>query len=365
MSSSPTNLKQIAIELNHNASLFYENLILGQQAYIALLYYILFIAISQNAKRCAQLIKELPRERLLYAYATKVSGDLIWLSDTCGINQKIRNSYALLGFSYRKYGFDGTYSAFKSSVFEDILTFLALPISNYTHLLETYAWTKYHTKVSYKTTMKNKFAENDIEYTATTSFQGKQYSSVGFGKKGAIEHLAEMICEDSMSREDLTLIANSQGYCQIQPTAFHFASDNYEEKNPNMRSFCELYGFDFLFNRFALLTRSQMGGSIWNNLGIVPGSLCDVKPSLITRCLSNLGRELIALQILKNLVDSNGILLPSLSTLDITTMNIGPYEVHDQLIKITHAEKYAELLFEEIHPPITISVLSKISWPEW
>lgn len=347
-------------ELLHDNSTFYSYLILGQQVYNTLLYNYIFSFVCQDSKHCGRLVRCLPKEILLASYVKQFIGNKVWDSENYGINQKIRVSFAALGFSYRKFGFDKTFSEFQSAIANDVSAFLELPIENYTHLLESYAWNYHHIAVKYSVNIDKKFADNDIMYRASTFFQGKKYAGCGWSKKDAIEKVARHIVHNVIGADELTTVATSQNYLPIIKHPFQLDTIDYYEKDKAMLDFCKTYGVDWLLARFSLLARSQMGKGVWENLNIkTPDFVADTKPSLLKRSLINWGQEILLLQVFDHQLDAGKIALLDLLSFDITSINIGSDEVHDRLLKILRIDDFSEFLFENIHAPISITLTPK------
>ena len=62
---------------------------------------------------------------------------------------KIRKGFVVMGIHYQKTGYDHVLSTIQRVFETDLAEFFNLPITNYTHLLESYAWNELHLKVSY------------------------------------------------------------------------------------------------------------------------------------------------------------------------------------------------------------------------
>lgn len=338
---------------------FYQNLILGQQAYVTMLYSYLFSTVSQDSKRCGQLVQKISKETLLCDYLQQLGMQDIWDSNEYGISHKIRQSYVVLGMHYQKNGYDSIFSHFKLSIKDFIDDFLLLPITNYTHLLESYAWNTHHLKISYTTKIENKFSDKDIVFRATASFLDKTYYAFGYSKKHAIEKLAYLIVNEAIPRKTVMDLAASQNYLPIEKNILEFDTMDYKENEDRVRKFAEKYGVDFLLMRFSLLTRSHMGENVWETLGIKPTEYLRTKVSFLKRGLIDLGQELLLLQILDYNLRNNNLSAIDLSSLDLMVLNISSKDIHQQLTKILRIDDFSQKLFSSMDVPVNDMLTSK------
>lgn len=345
---------------------FYQNLVLGQQVYSTMLRIYLFTVVSQDSKRCSQLARRIPSEKLLFRYVKKLGMHEIWDSDKCGISCKIRQSYVILGIQYHKQGYDNTYSSFKSAISNFIDSFLQLPITNYTHLLESYAWNTHHLKISYTTKTEKKYSDTDIDFQATASFLRKTYYALGYSKKNAIENLAHHIVNESLSVDVIAAIASTQNYLPIKKYALEFDSLGYEEKDNSIKDFAVRYGVDNLLMRFSLLTRSHMGKDAWKNLGVEEPEQFLKKESRLKKGLVDLGQNILLLQALDYNIHNNNLDAIDISSLDLMIINTGSGEVQKQLVNILKIGEFIQKLFERFEVPVkdtlTIRDMSEIGY---
>lgn len=352
MVEKQNELRDYYSNIEYDSSFYCQNLILGKQVYSAMLRIYLFTFISQDSKKCSQLARKIPHEKLLFRYVQKLGMQEIWNSDKCGISCKIRQSYVILGIQYHKQGYDNTYSSFKSAIGNFIDSFLKLPIADYTHLLESYAWNTYHLKISYKTKIEKEFSDRDIDFRATASFLNKTYYAIGYSKKNAIENLAHHIIDKSLSADVIEAIAFKQNYLPIKKYDLEFDSLGYEEKDKSIKDFAVRYGVDELLMRFSLLTRSHMGKDVWKNLDVEEPEQFLKKESRLKKGLVDLGQNILILQTLDYNIYNNNFDAIDISALDIMITNTDSREVVKQLVNILKLEEFVQKLFKSFDVPI-------------
>ena len=139
-----------------------------------------------------------------------------------GILKKIRKSFAILGIHYQSFGYDSVFSVFKSAIHSFFDNFLHQPITNYTNLLESYAWNYHSINTTYTVKEEQRFSDKDIIFRASTTFLNQRYHEVGYSKKNAIENLACLIANTAIAPDHLNAIANSQNYEKIERKEFVF-----------------------------------------------------------------------------------------------------------------------------------------------
>ena len=343
-----------------NTREFYENVIVGQQVYRVLLYFYLFSDICQEINIYRNLENMLSHESLLQTYVDIHYGNSIWSSNNNGINPKIRISYALLGMSYKKDGFDKSYSDFKNAVSNKILKFINFPVDNFDLLLKKSIMDYFGYNLSYKVWTENKFSDNDIIYCAKAIVNKKEYIDFGRSKKSAIKKLSQKIFFDIFTSKQIHQIAKSSNISYISPRPFKTNSSDYVEKDPEIKAFSNQYNIEYLMTRFALLTRSQMGKDIWDNIDAsISEFINHTTPSLLKRSFINLGQEIILLEALIYQFDSGNLNSLDISSIDPTCVNISPYEVRERIQSMLSIEKLCTCLYEKINPPISISLSDK------
>lgn len=346
-------IRQLNASIEYDSIEFYKNIVLGQQVYAAMLYVYIFLTVDQDSKLCGKLVHQVPEEKLLQLYLHEIGQDDVWTSQTSGILYKIRRSYAILGLHYQTFGYDSVYSAFKSAVTPFFDKFLLSPITDYTHFLESYAWQYHHVKISYKVEETQRFSEKDVIFQASTNFLGKKYVQSGYSKKKAIENLASEIVNVAIPKDRYLSIAKSQNYAKIERKSFDFDSSDYQETDDIVRQFSEKYGVEPFLMRFALLSRSQMGKNVWERLGIkLPEVLRQTRVSHLKRALLSLGQEIILLQLLGITLRRTDLNDMDFRSLDPTSIYIGSYEVHEQLLKMLRLTDITANLFDYMEAPV-------------
>ena len=229
-----------------NTREFYENVIVGQQVYRVLLYFYLFSDICQEINIYRNLENMLSHESLLQTYVDIHYGNSIWSSNNNGINPKIRISYALLGMSYKKDGFDKSYSDFKNAVSNKILKFINFPVDNFDLLLKKSIMDYFGYNLSYKVWTENKFSDNDIIYCAKAIVNKKEYIDFGRSKKSAIKKLSQKIFFDIFTSKQIHQIAKSSNISYISPRPFKTNSSDYVEKDPEIKAFSNQYNIELV-----------------------------------------------------------------------------------------------------------------------
>lgn len=338
---------------------FYKALVLGQQVYNAVVYAYLFSKVTQNSKQCGHLVRNIPKEDVLFGYLRELGFSTILESKEHGLRYKIRKGFVVMGIHYQKAGYDHVLATVQKVFETDLAAFFNLPITNYTHLLESYAWNKYHTNMSYRVTQESRYADKDITYSASIVFLGKQYSATGWGKKHAIERLAKKIVHKAIPEEEREKVAKSQGFLPIEKHLLQLESTDYKEPDDLVAQFADKYGVDHLLMRLALLSRSQMGSKLWDRLGIAEPESFYMKPSLWKRGFMAWGQELLLLLLLDYNLRLHNLDIVDLSAFDIMTVSIGPEEIHDQIIKVLRVNEFLEQLFDDMHVPVSDSLTSK------
>lgn len=343
-----------------NTREFYENVIIGQQVYRVLLFFYLFSDICQDIKLCRKLEKMLPEEFLLKSYVDIYYDNSIWSSNDNGINQKIRISYALLSLSYRKEGFDKSYSDFKKAVSEYVLKFIKLPTDDFYSLLKKSIMDYFGINLTFKVWIEKEYSDNDVLYCAKSIVSKKEYIDFGVSKKNATEKLSQKIFFDIFTTEQIHQITKSSHIQYFFQHPFKTNNFDYVEKDTKIKAFSDQYNIEYLLTRFTLLTRSQMGNNIWNN---IDASISDFinhsTPSLLKRSFIYLGQEIVLLETLIYHVDSEILASMDISSIDSTSVKISPFEVHERIQSMLSIEKLCSYLYEKINPPINISLTNK------
>lgn len=353
MPSIQERIKQLNASIEYDSMTFYKSTILGQQVYAVMLYSYLFLTVDQDSGTCGKFVRQIPKEKLLRLYLRQVGAEDIWLSQTFGILHKIRRSFAILGLHYQTFGYDSVYSIFKEAVDPFFDEFLAHPVTDNVHFLESYAWKYHYTKLTYKVEAVQRFSEKDVVFQATTSFLGKKYAIIGYSKKNAIENLAYKIVNGIIPEDQYNSIAASQNYSKIERKTFVFDTAEYQEADEAVQQFSEKYGVEPFLMRFALLSRRQMGKEAWERLGIKPPEvLLQTRVSHLKKALISLGQEIILLQLLDLTLRRPDLNNVDFRPLDQTIINIGPDEVHEQLLKMLRITDITANLFDYMNTPV-------------
>ena len=143
---------------------FYNELVLGQQVYNAVVYAYLFLKVTQNSRQCGHLVRNIPKEDVLLGYLRELGISSILESKEHGLWYKIRKAFVVMGVHYQKAGYDHVLSTIQTVFETELAEFFDLPITNYTHLLESYAWNKLHLKVSYTVKAEAHYSDKDITH---------------------------------------------------------------------------------------------------------------------------------------------------------------------------------------------------------
>lgn len=330
---------------------FYKELVLGQQVYNAVVYAYLFSKVSQSSKQCGHLVRNIPREDVLFGYLRELGLSSICQSKEHGLRYKIRKGFVVMGIHYQKAGYDHVLLAIQRVFETDLAEFFNLPITNFTHLLESYAWNELHLKVSYTVKTEVRFSDKDITHSASSFFRGKQYNATGYNKKHAIERLARTIVNKALSDEERKRVAFSQNYTPIEKHSLQIESTDYIESDDLAAQFADKYGADHLLMRLALLSRSQMGGKLWDRLGIEQPEAINTRVSRWKRGIINWGQELLLLQLLDYNLKAHNFDSVDMSSFDIMNIAISPEDIHAQLIKILRLNEFWNVLYDEMQIP--------------
>ncbi len=338
---------------------FYKELILGQQVYNAVVYAYLFSRVTQNSKQCGHLVRNIPKEDVLLGYLRELGFSSICESEEHGLRYKIRKGFVVMGIHYQKAGYDHVLSTIQRVFESDFADFFDLPITNYTHLLESYAWNELHLKVSYTVKTEACYSDKDIIHSASTFFRGKQYYATGYNKKHAIERLSRAVVNRALPDKERTRVAISQNYTPIEKHSLQIESMDYIESDDLVAQFADKYGVDHLLMRLALLSRSQMGGKLWGRLGIVQPEAINTRISRWKRGIINWGQELLLLQLLDFNLKAHYLDTVDLSSYDIMNNAISPEDIHAQLIKILRHNEFWNVLYDEMQIPNEGSVTDR------
>ena len=166
MYSIRERIKSISKEISYDTPEFNELVVLGQQVYSVVLYSYLFLTVDQDSGICGKLARKVPKEILLRLYLQEMKIDGFENAENHGIFHSIRQGYAILGIHYQHLGYDSVFSTFKTATHPYFDHFLRQPITDYTHLLETFAWNHHHTKVSYAVKEIKRFSDRDVIFRA-------------------------------------------------------------------------------------------------------------------------------------------------------------------------------------------------------
>lgn len=352
-------IKSISRSIVYDTPKFTELVVLGQQVYSVVLYSYLFLNVDQDSSICGKLVRKVPKETLLQLYLRELKMDACWNSQSHGTFHSIRESYAILGIHYHNFGYDSVFSTFKAAIHPFFDHFLQQPITDYTHLLETFAWNHHHSKVSYAVRELRRFSDRDLVFQASATFLNRRYSAIGYSKKNAIEHLAFDIANAVISKRTLSEIASSQNCAPIDRHIFIFDASDYEDSNEKVCQFAKKYGVEQFLMRFALLSRSQMGKDVWERWKITPPPFLRARASHLKKALISLGQEFSLLQFFSYNIRNSRLRGINLQSLDHMMVNIGPEEVHDQLLKVLHVTEIMVRSFEFMDVPLDISLTPK------
>lgn len=359
MISIHERIKSLSSSILYDTPEFNELVVLGQQVYSVVLYSYLFLTVDQDSGICGKLVRKAPKEKLLQLYLQEIKMDDFWDSENHGIFHSLRQSYAILGIHYQHLGYDSVFSTFKTATHPYFDHFLRQPITDYTHLLETFAWNHHHTKVSYAVKEIKRFSDRDVIFRASATFLTKIYSAFGYSKKNAIENLAFDIVSNEIPQKTLTEIASSQNHAPIERHIFIFDTSDYEDSDERVCQFAKKYGVEQFLMRFALLSRSQMGKDVWERWKITPPPFLRARASHLKKALISLGQEFVLLQLLSYSLRNNKLQGVNLQALDHMMVNIGPEEVHDQLLKTLHVTEIMVRLFEFMDVPVDSALTPK------
>ena len=96
-----------------------------------------------------------------------------------------------------------------------------------------------------------------------------------------------------------------------------------------------------------------MGKEVWERIGIKPPEfLLQTRVSHLKRALISLGQEIILLQLLDLTLRRSDLNNVDFRSLDQTIINIGPDEVHEQLLKILRITDITANLFDYMNAPV-------------
>lgn len=103
---------------------FYKELVLGQQVYNAAVYAYLFSKVTQNSKQCGHLVRNIPREDVLFGYLRELGFSSICEFKEHGLRYKIRKGFVVMGIHYQKAGYDHVLSTIQRVFETDLAVFL-------------------------------------------------------------------------------------------------------------------------------------------------------------------------------------------------------------------------------------------------
>lgn len=354
MPSTKERIKELNASIEYDSMEFYKNTILGQQVYTVVLYAYLFLMVDQDSRLCRKLVRQVPKEKLLRLYLHEIDANNVWISQTTGILHKIRRSFAILGLHYQTFGYDSVYATFKSAVDPFFDEFLLHPITDNVHFLESYAWRYHHVNMLYKVKEFQRFSEKDIVFQASTTFLGKKYTEIGYSKKNAMENLASKIVTVAIPKDQYLIIAESQNYAYIERNKFIFNALDYHETDNTVQQFAEKYGVEPFLMRFALLSSNKMEKEFWEQLSINHSEFLLKKTRIyhFRKALISLGEEIILLQLLNLTLWRSDLNNMDFRSLDQTVINIGPEQVHEQLLKILRITDITANLFNYMNTPV-------------
>lgn len=338
---------------------FYRKLVLGQQVYNAVVYAYLFSKVIQNSKQCGHLVRSIPKEDVLLGYLRELGFSSICESIKHGLRYKIRKGFVVMGIHYQKDGYDHVLSTIQSVFESDLADFFDMPITNYTHLLESYARNKLHKRISYTVKTKARYSDKDIIISASSFYQGNHYYATGYSKKNAIERLSKIIVNNAIPDEERKSVAISQNYVPIEKHSLQIESTDYIESDDLAAQFADKYGVDHLLMRLALLSRSQMGGKLWDRLGINQPEAINTRVSRWKRGIINWGQELLLLQLLDFNLKAHNFNSVDMSSFDIMNSTFSPEDIHAQLIKILRLDEFRNVLHDEMQIPINDSLTDR------
>lgn len=327
-----------------------EFLIIGQLVYKVLTTHVVFINVCQENKSIGRLLRCIPAEKLLKRYVSATFENLdFWDSDKFGILEKTRISYKLIGYLYGLWGYDKLFSSFEKVVLTGIMETAALPISDYTHIVESHIWKIYHKKLTFNVSKTAYYSEQDSVYQASCIFKSKSYTAYGYSKKKAIDNVSKEMAMDIIGRAALEETLKGQGNIVIEAQPFDIGSTDYDEKDNQLIKLSNYLGIDCIFLRFSLLSRSQMGKNIWEKQGIpVPDFIKTSNASRFKRGLINFGELILLLMVFEYNLSVNTLKSIDLSMFDVTIQNVGREEVISQMHKVFRTKDFASFLFSKL-----------------
>jgi hypothetical protein len=225
----------------------------------------------------------------------------------------------------------------------------ALPINDYTHIIESHIWKIYHRKLSFNVSEIAYYSEQDSVYQASCFFKSKNYVAHGYSKKNAIENVSKDISMDIIGKAALEETLKGQGNIVIEAQPFDIGSTDYDEEDSQIIKLSNHLGIDCTFLRFSLLSRSQMGKDIWEKQGIpTPDFIKTSNASRFKRGLINFGELVLLLMVFEYNLSANTLKSIDLSMFDVTIQNVGREEVLSQMHKVFRTKDFASFIFSKL-----------------
>lgn len=326
-------------EFSYNEKNFYPYLVLGQQVYEVLLNYYIFMFIGQGTGRAETFFYAIPIERMLESCANEFIGNKVWQDNNCGIRQKMRKSYVVLGLYYQKYGFDKTLLKFKKAVESNINEFLNLPIKDYVKFLNLYIEEKYNFNIDYSVEIEKKYLDNDLIYKASTFFLNKKIIEYGHNPKKSINNLARYIIYNLLDFDDFVEFAKSKNRSPMVPIEYYLENGLNDDFDETTLNFSTKYNIENSLVKYILFPDDINRSSNEKYRNIL----------LMKKGMRKLGQRIFLLNILNYYFDSNRLDVLDLTKFDSCLSGIGIMSVNSNLRKTLLSFKCAEFLFDHIY----------------
>ena len=122
--------------------------------------------------------------------------------------------------------------------------------------------------------------------------------------------------------------------------------------------FADKYGLNYFLLRLALLTRSQLGESNLNSIGLIQ-EISAKKVLKLRQGLIDWGQELLLLSALDYCLQNRLLDAVNLSAFDVMNPNLNQGDIRNRLEKILHLDKLCLALFNAYNIPIKIKLSNK------
>ena len=323
----------------------YEFLILGELVYAVLLRQSIFVNISQDHEYAGRIIENYEDREILNDFFNQYFSELhIWDSKFCGISEKSRISYKVIGYIYKSYGYDMLYDRFQDTIIRMIDNNYNISASDYQKMVNRYLG-----KISIIVKLEDSFSEIDNVYSAETNFRGSHIHCVGSTKKSAVDKVYRTIALRYLSVSKIQQCVDITIYKSNLKR--YLVNDKNISTNSSINELSQKFGIPESLIAFCMMPANACTDSYWHSQGLLfptylHPSVCDEKNFKLS--LARMGNHIIRLLTFEYKLSMGNINLIDLTQFDITAPGVISYVKMKYLDKCLSTKHFCDVILSQI-----------------